>query len=646
MRIGGVDFPERLLNALQHGRLVIFAGAGVSMGPPANLPSFKRLAELVAEGTGQSMVRGETEDRFLGRLQDRGTNVHERAAEILRQGAGTPTPLHGYLLRCYARPEEVQLVTTNFDTLFESAATGEFDFNPQVFQAPVLPLGSRFQGIVHLHGSVDEPTEAVLTHRDFGRAYLTEADGWARRFLVDLFANYTVLFVGYSHSDTIMTYLTPSLSPDDEPRRFALMGDKTDTPERWLRLGVQPAVFRQENAEDFSELDVAVRALADHVRRGYLGWQREVEAIAGRRPPIVDDEHSGFIEHALTRPDLTQFFVDVATLPEWIEWLEQRGHLDALFAPEDLNRQSMMLSHWLATGFAVQHSNELFSLIARHGGRVNWELWQKLAWAVGSDTGDSPLETATLAKWVHFLTGYVPQDLTQRQIGELLLRQLGETCARLRAPQNLLQVYSAMNRVGRGGRLGTTWSFVPEDQYEMQQLWENSLEPHLDEIAHSLLNRTTVLLEERHSFLSAWGQANETWDTDSDWRSAIEPHSQDERPWDMSALIDIARGCLEWLAVNDPATAGTWCNQCVSSDAPLLRRLAIHAMSARDDLSADDKIAWMIERCDVNEVAIHHEIFRAAAATYPQASPQRRKDFIDAVSKYEAPRSERDDPLQ
>ena len=68
----------------------------------------------------------------------------------------------------------------------------------------------------------------VLTHRDFGKAYLTEADGWARRFLVDLFANQTVLFVGYSHSDIIMTYLTPSLPPYEGQRRFALIGDRRD----------------------------------------------------------------------------------------------------------------------------------------------------------------------------------------------------------------------------------------------------------------------------------------------------------------------------------------------------------------------------------------------------------------------------------
>ena len=39
----------------------------------------------------------------------------------------------------------------------------------------------------------------VLTDKDFGRAYLTE--GWARRFIQDLFLKFTVLFVGYSHND-------------------------------------------------------------------------------------------------------------------------------------------------------------------------------------------------------------------------------------------------------------------------------------------------------------------------------------------------------------------------------------------------------------------------------------------------------------
>ena len=40
MRCGQIDFPDELLHAIRDGRFVVFAGAGVSMGDPANLPSF------------------------------------------------------------------------------------------------------------------------------------------------------------------------------------------------------------------------------------------------------------------------------------------------------------------------------------------------------------------------------------------------------------------------------------------------------------------------------------------------------------------------------------------------------------------------------------------------------------------------------
>ena len=103
----------------------------------------------------------------------------------------------------------LRLVTTNFDTLFEEAARESTGVQPEVFPAPALPLGREFHGIVHVHGTIDKPHDMVLTDADFGRAYLTEA--WARRFLVDLFRSFTVLFVGYGHSDTVMNYLARAL---------------------------------------------------------------------------------------------------------------------------------------------------------------------------------------------------------------------------------------------------------------------------------------------------------------------------------------------------------------------------------------------------------------------------------------------------
>lgn len=220
MKIKKIDFPKPLLNALRDGELVVFAGAGVSMGPPACLPGFAKLADMVAEGTGKTLQEGEPTDRFLGRLQHAGVNVHALAKKFLPEEGRKATELHQNLLRIYSNVAQVRIVTTNFDLLFEKASKAVFGDKPEAFRAPALPLGRQFNGIVHVHGAVSHPNEMVLTDADFGRAYLTE--GWARRFLSELFRNFSVLFVGYSHNDAILSYLARAL-PVSEKARFALI---------------------------------------------------------------------------------------------------------------------------------------------------------------------------------------------------------------------------------------------------------------------------------------------------------------------------------------------------------------------------------------------------------------------------------------
>jgi hypothetical protein len=74
----------------------------------------------------------------------------------------------------------VQLVTTNFDLLFEAAAPRLPTWTPD--DLPDLRRGA-LDGIVHLHGMLD-PTyqmavggNLVLSSAEFGRAYLSE--GWS-----------------------------------------------------------------------------------------------------------------------------------------------------------------------------------------------------------------------------------------------------------------------------------------------------------------------------------------------------------------------------------------------------------------------------------------------------------------------------------
>ncbi len=633
MKIGGVDFPRPLLEALQKGHLVVFAGAGVSMGPPAKLPDFKRLAGQLATDTGHPRKKGEPVDRFLGRLKIKGVEVHQQVAKILQRDGLEPTDLHRNLLRLYGPPDGVRIATTNFDLLFEQSAAELFpSATPRVFQAPALPLGSRFRGIVHLHGSVDEPDEMVLTHLDFGHAYLTESDGWARRFLVDLFANNTVLFVGYSHNDTIMTYLTPSLPPAGDHWRFALIGERRKERDHWHRMGVVPIEFPQEDADDFSGLDIVVDKLAKHAQRTILEWRQLISTVAGGRPPIVDDENASIVNHAMSAPELTRFFTEAAKRPEWIEWLRQQGHLDCLFTYGETTQQVAELALWLAEEFAIAHPDAVLALLEQYRGNISVKLWHQLARSVGNREASTLMDTATVSKWVHFLTTSMPPRVHEYTIE--FLSELAETSSRLGALQSLLQLYDAMAKPSHEVRPIQEYSnYATKYQHYLKEFWNKSLQPNLEHMAWTLLERTTERLAERYSSAAAWATLYQGIDPDSFGRSAIEPHRQDEHnQGSVNTLIDIARECLEWLAANDPEYVGSWCNRFSSSEVPLLRRLAIHAMSTRDDLSPDHKINWLLERCDLNELAARHEIFQAAKAAYPQASPHRRADFIEAVS--------------
>jgi len=220
-KFGSIEIDDRILDALAEDRLVIFAGAGVSMGAPSNLPSFWKLACDIAQGTGIKPVDKEPLDRFLGKLHHKRVKVHERAVRFLSPEGSAPNALHHDLVQLFRTPKRVRIVTTNFDLHFETAAKTLFvEQQPEVYRAPALPLGYDFHGIVHVHGAMPDTKNLVLTDADFGQAYLTE--GWARRFLSDVFRRYTVLFVGYSHDDTVMNYLARALPNTSIAGRFVL----------------------------------------------------------------------------------------------------------------------------------------------------------------------------------------------------------------------------------------------------------------------------------------------------------------------------------------------------------------------------------------------------------------------------------------
>ncbi len=655
MKIADINIPAPLLSALRDRNLVVFAGAGVSMGKPASLPDFGSLVESIAWGTGENRDDRESEDAFLGRLQHRGVRVHEIAARKLNKNlcgdTPKPTALHHDLLRLYPEPGTVRIVTTNFDPLFEDAAQEVFAAPPELFRAPALPLGRSFCGIVHVHGSLDRPDDMVLTDADFGRAYLTE--GWARRFLVELFQSYTVMFVGYSHNDTVMKYLARALPSQESRNRFAL----TDDPDagHWPVLGIEPIRYPGKPRDGHIGLGKGIHGLADYARRGLLDWRHEISEISGR-PPSPDEREADIVEEALAEPTTALFFADAATDPGWLDRLDRRGHLAPLFADADLSEVHGLLADWMVGRFIFDHPETVFRLIGRHGMSLNPLVWRGLANAAAFR--DHPaLNGELLSRWVSCLLATAPPHPDMYD-----LLYLAQRCARTGLGDSLVEVFDAMSAHRLSLRPAfpdfeeeiTGTAALSDDDVEVEltpdedagafrELWETDLRPRLDSVAEPVFLIAVARLTARHRKLLGWQKADRDWDPENFSRHAIEPHEQDHGLYHVDVLIDAARDCLEWLAGNQPEAAAGWRARLIRSQTPLLRRLSVHALSVGNDLSACQKLDWVFEHADLHDHAAHHEMFRIIRELYPQTGQERRERVIDLIRDFTWPETSPDD---
>ncbi len=658
MKFGSVDIPNSLLDDLHNNKVVLFAGAGVSKGEPARLPGFESLTNKIARGTGETKRKSENFEQFLGRLHDRDVRVHNLAKAELSREDLKPTPLHKNLLRLYRRDQSIRLVTTNFDLLFEQAAKEMFGKTPEVFHAPMLPYGHQLNGIIHIHGSISYPDQMVLTDRDFGRAYLREAS--TTRFLLDLYDKYTFLFVGYSHRDTVMNYLVRSLPPKAYSSHYALVADSEDADrQHWGSLEIEMIPYPQQNS-DHSELHKAISKLANHVQRGMVGWHREISAIASRPPHELNEEEGGIIAHALEDETKTRFFTRSASPPEWIEWLDEHRHLARLFGNVQLRESDKILSRWLAS-FVFEHAHSLFLLISKHNTRIHPTFWNHIAQTIGIDNESSP-DPTILSRWVSLLLSTAPEE-GETSSGSYVftcdcLASIAQRCISHQMINELLLLFSAMIQsrfliienpylpsdvVERDLQINVELPLVC-DYDELRGLWEDGLRPNLStKVAMALLERAIWSLENQYFFQHTWGRATRSQEHASLRRAAIEWHEQNVGGHDIDVVIDAARDCLEWLATHKPEVSAQWCSRLVVSDAPLLRRLAVHSLSKRKDLNSEEKLPWLLEHTDLHDYAIHHEVYQAVYRAYPEAGADCRRTLIETVRSYRFPHAEHPD---
>ena len=354
LRFGELEFPMAIIEALKQDRLVVFAGAGVSMGPPANLMNFNELTQLIIHGSSASTpsnLENQIHDlnltdptlkhkilqaiytsqyrppeERLGEAQDSGRiNIHAQCQFHLKDDDLQPNPLHTQIIRLFA-DKTIRIITTNFEGLFEKAANA-LGVAPDVSIAPNLPQGDVFKGIVHLHGSLKHENSIILSDRDFGRAYLSE--GWARRFITRVFANYTVLFIGYSYNDTIMKYLARSTSQNPQHQLFGISSVTAENQlaekRRWELLGMTHIPYTAPK-HNHQALNQGLKALANSHNWNWKQQNTQVTCLVKsieKRPVNLTATDWQYLHYIFNESSLLSHFLSQIKLPHWPNILEQ-----------------------------------------------------------------------------------------------------------------------------------------------------------------------------------------------------------------------------------------------------------------------------------------------------------------------------------
>lgn len=281
----GPSIPNSLLEQSEAGRVVFFCGAGVSCysrNSEIQMPNFLDLTRRVVKHFKPS-VDSEIVDALNSWNNGSETNlmsldqifyqikntfcedeVNKKVARILSCKNIDEHPIrHENIIKISRNRDNIpQIVTTNFDVLFERATSEK---NVRVNVPPFLPDMSQkspITGITYLHGRTSESTrynkiqkeylnKFILSSADFGRAYLSE--GWATNFVRYLASEYTVVLIGYRAEDPPMHYLLMGMGSDVEFSNAKLYAfdqsenDQKVVQSRWEAKGITPIMYSSYN---------------------------------------------------------------------------------------------------------------------------------------------------------------------------------------------------------------------------------------------------------------------------------------------------------------------------------------------------------------------------------------------------------------
>ena len=691
---GGPNIPVSLMNQLDEGRVVFFCGAGISKGPGSELPGFDALVTHVY--TANTMEPDDVEsaaldlgkedpnhrrpnfDKALG-LLERPERLGPQALrntiiECLSKPSSAPLRVHQALLALSRGERGIRLVTTNFDNRFVEA---DPDTKFAIDSAPKLPIPKplEWSSLVHLHGRIrsnDGESDLVLTAADFGRAYLTER--WAARFITELFREFTVVFVGYSVSDPVMSYMIDALAAERaKGGRFAsayAFADQDGTEQgvrqardQWRAKNVDPILYDRKGDHHLlaDTLIEWARVRSDPFQaRSQIAVDGITKMPAGPDDPLVER-----VVWALQDPVAAMALADTSPVDDendfakidfWLAAFDQRGLLcctadDAYSViaegspamvhlvdyglqsrfPQSLDRTRACLARWIAKHL---HVPQVLGWVLRNGGQLHPGLRQEIQmqlvdrgagipprlrflWTLALDQEpDDPWRSLWASKHHQAATSDSERHRIEDQVVSSLEPRLVVESGP--SPQWAIQMYmddrgipaSDIDRHGHP-KLVVGGEYTQQHVKEILRV-EAALSRHAETLAGHL---------ERALELGA--VADEIDKQSFQYCPSIAAHDQNSHRDEWTYIIDLARDSYFALAASNRPRADALLRRWVFSDHSVFRRLALHALTEnpKADIRFARRLLIVGRKPGVWETDLRREVlrfFRLAGARLPR----------------------------
>jgi len=678
---GGPDIPVALMNRRDDGKVVFFCGAGISVS--TGLPTFQGLVTSVYETTGQvpndleqHLLKRSQLDKVIGLLEAR-LNPGGLRKEVIDRLSAPPTgslDTHIALVDLSRVGDQgVRIVTTNFDDRFEQAAPDLI-----IDSAPKLPIPKPhgWASLVHLHGRIrpnDEGDDLVLTAADFGRAYLTER--WASRFITELFREFTIVFVGYSLDDPVLSYMVDALAAERSrgarfQEAYAFAGHESGNEKRkkaelaWRAKSVTPIPF--DSGNEFKRLNDTLVEWA-RISKDPVGVRQQIVAQGLRVLPanarditaerVVWALFDRTAAEALARTPPVSDERDYQTMATWLDILDEAGlfsrpserfpdgsqrriHIAdnafSSYANQSLDHVTEQLALWISRNI---HVPQVLGWAVRKGGHLHPQFRDMVRRRLAGRGGETiPAIPSRLRLLWTILLQSEPEDPDEDLWWAQLIANATDPLERRLVEQALIASLRPrlVLRPGPSSELRFRY-FSAEKALQLTPLeecahtalivgrgrrdfnlegasfGENMLADHAFSITKHLLEIDDLIIFDEDDFKNPMF-----------YRPSIADHDQNRTRDDWTFLIDWARDGYFALAKEDRQRADLLLDWWIRSAKSLLHRLALHALTEdRDaDITKSKEIILAGESSHIWSGELHHEIMvflRRAAQRLPSA---------------------------